>query len=194
MGKVGIGETDFGSHEDARNACKTALADWFDLFDEVELTSNQLTDKPLKVDLLAISKEEFGYILGIEIKPRFYRMAEYSQALKQAIDYRLGTIEDGRLSEFRGRRVSGGFVFPRWHGGHDKEREYREQALGMEILCHHFRVGSAHYCDGAVTLMMNDKRLWSSGIWSGNAEGVLGGKERIGSQKVIDPARIRSQS
>ena len=189
IAEVGADELGFGTHEDAVETCRASLDPWFELITEVRLSSNQLTEKPLKIDLLAIPRSEFGYIVGLEVKRGFYRMSQYSHAIKQAADYRLGTIADPRLPTLAGRRVSAAFVFPRWHGGHDKAGEYREQALGMEILAHHFRVGAAQHNGGATALVMNNSRLWSRGEWSGSAAGVLGGKERIGSLKVLDPAR-----
>jgi hypothetical protein len=187
---AGVDEVCFVSHEGAVRACKSALLDWFDLFEEVRLSSNQLADKPLKVDLLAVPKADEGWIIGLEVKRGFYRMSEYSHAIKQAADYRLGSISDPRHPALIGRRVCGAFVFPRWHGGHDNAREYHLQGVGMEILSHHFRVGFADFDGGAITLMMNDRRLWQSGNWSGNAAGVLGGKERIGSLRLTDPAKL----
>lgn len=190
--RVGVGEAAFDSHADAVEACKSILSAWFEVIDEVALTSNQLTGKPLKVDLLAIPRAQFGYIVGLEVKRGFYRMSEYSHALKQAADYRLGEIDDSRLPMLAHRRISASFVFPRWRGGHDTEGEYSGQALGMEILAHHFRVGAADYNAGEIALLMNNQRLWSRGEWSGNSAGVLGGKERIGSLKMMDPARGRT--
>jgi hypothetical protein len=185
----GEGEVCFGAHADAVRAVRASLGQWFELFDEVVLSSSQIVGKPLRIDVLAVPKEEFGYLIGIEVKRGFYRMSEYSLAIKQAADYRLSTINDPRLPTLAGRRVAAGIVFPRWQGGHDKAREYCEPARGMEILAHHFRVGAADYDEGAITFVMNDQRLWSSGEWSGNAPGILGGKERVGSLRMTDPAR-----
>lgn len=190
--RAGVHEADFGSHGNAMRACKTALSPWFDLFEEVRLSSSQLAAKALRIDLLAVPKAG-GWVVGLEVKRGFYRMSEYTKAIKQAADYRLGTINDPRLPSLQDQRVSGGFVFPRWQGGHDRQREYRAEAYGMERLSHHFRVGFADYDEGSVALVMDDKRLWASDGWSGNASGVLGGKERIGSLKLIDPVRFRPE-
>jgi hypothetical protein len=189
--RAGVSEADFGTHQNAVLACKAALSRSFDLFEEVRLNSSQLTEKSLKVDLLAVPKAG-GWVIGLEVKRGFYRMSEYAAAIKQAADYRLGTIDDSRLPLLKDRRISAGFVFPRWHGGHDEQHQYRAEAYGMERLSHHFRVGFADYDGGGVTMVMDDKRLWTPDGWSGNAPGVLGGKERIGSLRLIDPARLRS--
>jgi hypothetical protein len=161
------------------------------VFDEVTLSSNQISEKRLRVDLLAVPKDGSGRVLGFEVKRGFYRMSEYAQAIKQAADYRLGWITDPRLPRLENHRISASFVFPRWNGGHDNPQEYGAQAPGMEILSHHFRVGVAQYEEGSIALLINDQMLWSSGSWSGNAAGVLGGKERIGSSMSADPARLR---
>lgn len=188
--RFGVEESGFEAHEQASRDCCDNLSQYFDLLYEVQLQSSSFEKKKLRIDLLAIAKEDPRYIIGIEVKPGFYRMSDYAKAIKQAADYRGAVVKDERIPELTGKVLAATLVFPRWNGGHDEIGEYSKEARGMEILAHHFRVGFVSREIDGVHLIMNEKRLWRDGSWTGLAAQVLGSKDSLGSMKFTD---IRNQ-
>jgi len=113
---------------------------WFDLHKEVQLRHHDGTR--LRIDYVGVPRVPFnGDMVGFEIKRgKFDGFKEYSQALKQAIDYRHAKIEDKRFPAWEGKIVPYVFLwFP------DEEEltssVYDGWRPGAERLAGKFNVG-----------------------------------------------------
>lgn len=165
----------------------------FELFPETLVRHALFRGRRLRVDLLAIPRDlAFSDIaLAFETKgEREWDIPSWAQALKQASDYVLATVEPD-LPAHVGKRVMATFVFPAppWASG-DKAGDASKASFlsGMAHMSGYHRVGmvsSAIYGRrrlNRLTLGFNEVWVESRG-WRANARDMLSGKRQIGSQR-----------
>ena len=179
---------EFSQECDARKFVLESLQHDFDFFEEVWVR-NLTTQQRLRIDAVSVCQSS-GHVIGWEFKKSHLFKGEFAQAIKQAADYRDSIIDDPNMMGLNGQRVEACLVFPDWTGLHDNgEILYQREADGMRLVAMHFRVGT--FChDGALNkqhIIVGEQAIWHSNSgWTGNADGVLLGKRRHGSQKRFD--------
>lgn len=176
----------FSSHIEAEQSFDSLFRPYFEILPEVNLIAR--SGERFRIDRLIYDDQ---YALGVEIKPKFLFMQDYTKALKQAADYRDSAVNDARLPSLMGQQLSGVLVFPRWTGLHDNgEREYAFEAFGMELLAGTFRVGTAGTRKSKPEMVVGQQCIWNTQRrWSENAAGILQGKRPSGSTRRADGAR-----
>lgn len=172
----------------ATNAAVTILSQHFEVWTQVHAHS---LDKSSAYRLDAVSYcSKTDFLLGWEFKKSHLFMAEFSDGLRQAINSRDSVITDSRLGVLQQRQVNGCVLFPDWDGLHDDGTvRYGSEAVGMRHLAQHFRVGTLAIGSRRDTesIVIGQSAVWhSKGGWTGNAEGVLRGARKRGSQKQRD--------
>jgi hypothetical protein len=109
----------------------------------------------------------------------------FSDALRQAIDYRDSVFDDRRVLPFNKSKMNCCVVFPDWDGLHEDGTErYRREAWGMKVLAQRFQVGvlSRTQSRGSCSFVLGNIGVWHSKTgWTPNAKGLLEGKRRRGS-------------
>ena len=169
--------------DEARQLAFEIIGSAFEIFAEVWLKPSE--GERFRVDAVARCPVK-GYLIGLEFKRSFLTMSEFSNALRQAIDYRSASIDDNRLGLSNGQRLNCCLVFPDWDGLHEDGPEfYRKEALGMRMLAQHFRVGvlSRTQIKGSDSFVIGTSGVWHSRSgWTHVAKGILEGKRRHGSR------------
>lgn len=166
----------------ARSFAIDGLSANFSTFEEVWLRSP--IGERFRIDAIAFCPNK-SFMIGIEFKPSHLAMSEFSDALRQCINYRDSAVEDDRFPVINGKRLNCCIVFPDWEGLHDDgTTAYSKEAWGMRVLAAHFRVGvlSRTQIKGAISFVLGNQGVWHSTTgWTGNAAGLLAGKRRRGS-------------
>lgn len=170
------------SEVDARSFAIERLRAKFNTFEEVWLRSP--IGERFRIDAIALCPNK-TFLVGIEFKSSHLAMSEFSDALRQCINYRDSSVEDDRFPLIDGQRLNCCIVFPDWNGLHDDGTiAYSKEASGMRVLAAHFRVGvlSRTQIKGAISFVLGNQGVWHSTTgWTGNAAGLLAGKRRRGS-------------
>lgn len=183
------------SEADVRAHLAAVLARDFETFEEVEVRHALFRRRMLRIDVLAIPRDPVltDLALAFETKgDRRWLIPEWAQALKQASDYVLATIEP-KLAAHAGKRVMAAFVYPapRWqsHGAPPSAGVTHEEMFlsGMGHMASYQRVGTARIVEGRrgpELVLKAGEELWTSTRgWRSNARNVLAGKRQIGSQR-----------
>lgn len=169
----------------------------FETFEEVEVRHALFRRRRMRVDLLAIPRDPTlsDIALAFETKgDRVWDIPLWAQALKQASDYVLATVEP-KLSNHSGKRVMATFVYPapQWvlemNENIHSETPKSSFLSGMAHMAGYHRVGMARYCASygrqtALTLSIGPNEVWlSTRGWRAQARHLLAGKRQIGSQR-----------
>lgn len=182
------------TEEENRNELERWLAPAFHTYREVCLRHALFTRRTLRVDLLAIPKDEnFSDItLAFEVKGHEeWDIPNLAHALKQASDYVLGvvTADPAVPYEHVGKRVMATIVWPMWHArGLGENRSHRDGILeGMRHMAGYHRVGAAYVTDAykerPLVLTVGNEVWVSSRGWRSDARNILAGKRQLGSQR-----------
>ncbi|HEY5721065.1 MAG TPA: hypothetical protein VIT45_01960 [Allosphingosinicella sp.] len=172
----------------ARAHAIALLTEHFDLTEEVRASgppdvSNYVFDA---VTICPFS----GYILAWEFKRSHLFKSEFANVLRQAIYYRMATIQDPRFPSEMRRRPDACIVFPSWDGLHDDGTLlYDLEASGMRLLASHFRVGVLVEVPkyAGISIAMGESAIWHSWAgWTQNAHGILLGKRPLASRRALD--------
>jgi hypothetical protein len=180
-----------------------ALQDHFLCFEEVTLRHALFSKYCVRADVVAIPLDQqyFPYALAFEVKQPnavTWNYATWSIALHQAADYVYSSIEpqpsQPHLGQFRGRRISGAFIFPSpvfdRRGGETLSRSGEEQLIsGALQLALHFRVGHAGWEQTGkgrrFKLSFGLNEVWRSDCgFCFTATGLITGKRSIGAKKI----------
>ena len=168
--------------EAARAFAFETLKPYFYIYEEVWLRSQ--IEERFRIDAVAVCSIE-TYLIGLEFKRSHLKMSEFSDALRQSINYRDAIIDDPRFPSINEKRVHACFVFPDWDGVHeDGSQLYKKEAFGMKVLANHFRVGvlSRTQRKDSCSFVLGNQGVWhSSSGWTQAAKGLMQGKRKRGS-------------
>lgn len=177
------------------NNCR-ALETWllpaFETFSEVKVRPVLFRRRTLRVDLLAIPREEpyRRIALGFEVKGHAkWEEPTWAIALKQASDCVLATVEDNRpgLQSHTGKRIMAAFVWPAplWRHKNDAESAFLS---GMAQMAGYHKAGTAKVSSSRqpeLELRVGLSDVWGSARgWRPHGYNILVGKWQIGSQRV----------
>lgn len=166
----------------------------FELHEEVCVRHSLFKRRRLRLDLLAIPRDPrlSDIALAFETKPdREWDIPLWSEALKQASDYVLATVEPD-LKAHAGKRVMAVFVYPSPLEGLADAHHYIEDPrlsfyAGMLHMAGYSRVGiakiSSAYREIPLCLLVPNVVWISSRGWRANARDILVGKRQLGSQR-----------
>jgi hypothetical protein len=140
---------------------KSMIQPYFDLVAQGQM--RHVDGKRLRIDYLGVPLVVFpAEVVGFELKGPYQGFKDYTQALKQGIDYRHSTIEDKRLARFEGVRPD--FIFICYPAFERQNSTLREWANGAIRLAGRYNVGMLNllgYRYG-VELTVGAERLWHS--------------------------------
>jgi hypothetical protein len=172
---------------EARDTTLKRLADQFKFELEVQAV-DPITGQKYRMDAVAISICG-KYTIGWEFKKSHRLKSDFANAMQQAIYYRRSTITDARYESHPVKRINACIVCPDWDGLHQSGRyDYPQEADGMRLLAHQFRVGVLRETkQDVLCILMGEQPIWhSQSGWTKTAENVLLGKRKTASKKMHD--------
>lgn len=176
----------YKTEDEARSSIIARLSGHFEFFEEASAEGPD--GDVFRLD--AISRCLYtGVYIGWEFKRSALYMQEFAPSLRQAIHYRLSTINDRRIPDLHGKQLPAIAVFPDWEGEHDEDCvNYQLEARGMRILAAQFRVGAMREeAKDQIRFYMGNTGIWRSDQgWNKNAPGVLFGKRGFGANRRAD--------
>lgn len=170
---------EFGNEKASSAYLATLLDPWFKLVPEVWM--RHFDGHSLRMDYAAIPRGDFHCPwFGIEVKHHYDGYTDFSEALRQAVDYRSSRVVDARVKVHANERPP--FVFV-WPDVRDATGSYEEWAAGSERSHGKLKVGlirERNDWDGQPIV-----ELWLSGsIFWRSSQGIRGGNGFGRSQKV----------
>lgn len=170
----------------------------FETFEEVPVRHALFRRRRLRADVLAIPRDPAYSDIAVAFETKSARewdIPSLSQALKQASDYVLSTVEPDTPAH-AGKRVMATFIFPglEFKGEgviaalEDPVAAYKAAFYaGLVHMASYHRVGQARlgmaYGQRALSLLLPGEVWLSTRGWRANARNLLVGKRQLGSQR-----------